>query len=223
MKLVIAGLLVVVSLASTFAAAQGSSNRRGTADSSFLLRYQDGATIDYPEGSSVDFESDVGLGFRIGYNYTSQFNAGFQLDWIGVPYTVRLAPADGTSGPQIIRHKADQLSGMFKGIYHFSNSRLTPYVEGGLGWVFVDSNVLSGESTTGCWWLPWGPVVCDRWHYTYTDYNFAYELGLGLRYEPSSTMFVRASVSKKWMNAAYAVSDPDYYTAQIEIGAMVWD
>lgn len=202
---------------------QKATFRKDTADSSFLLKYQQGSLIKYPEGSSVDFSSAYGWGFRIGYNYTSKFNASVQVDWTSVPYTAELQPADENSSVQTIRHKSDQWSGMAKGTYHFSAGRLTPYIEGGVGWVALDSNIVSGESASGCWWLPWGPVVCDTWHYSYTDSSFAYELGVGLRYEPNPRTFVRGSIARKWVDTDFATSTPDYYTAQIEIGAMVWD
>lgn len=215
--------LLVIALTPNLGYSQKATFRKGTADSSFVIKYQASNGIQYPEGSSVDFGSDYGWGLRVGYNHTSKFNASFQFDWASVPYTALLQPADDSSTVQTIRHKSDQWSGMAKGTYHFSTGRLTPYIEGGVGWVTIDSNIASGESSSGCWWLPWGPVVCDTWQYSYTDSSFAYELGVGLRFEPNPRTFVRGSIARKWVDTDFASTTPDYYTAQIEIGAMVWD
>jgi len=218
------GVLAVGLLVSSMALAQqGGTFRSGTMESSFILKAQDSASIGYEGGSSVEIDSDYGMGFRFGFNYTPKLNLGFQFDWMSAPYTANLAPADDQSDPVKLRHKLDQWSGTVKGVYHFSEDKLTPYIEAGLGWTSIDSNIATGAPTTGCWWHPWWGYVCDSWQSSYSDSSFSYEFGAGLRYEPNNRTFVRASLSRKWIDSDFASSKPDFYYAQIEIGAMVWD
>ncbi|SMF00620.1 Outer membrane protein W [Alteromonadaceae bacterium Bs31] len=216
-------LLVLISFAGQALAQQNASFRSGKMESSFVLRYQEDMSIKYQGGSGVDVGSDYGWGFRFGYNYTPKFNVGFQFDWMSAPYSAYLAPADDETEPQTIRHKMDQWGGTVKGIYHFSENRFTPYIEGGLGWATIDSNIASSPPVGGCWWHPWWGYVCDTWQSSYTDTSFSYELGAGLRLELNNRTFIRASVSRKWIDSDFASSQPEFYYAQIEIGAMVWN
>jgi len=216
-------LLCVVSFASAPLWAQKNSYRSGTADSSFALKYQESISIDYEGNSAVDIGSDYGFGFRFGYNYSSNLNVSFQFDWLSAPYTAYLVPTDEDSSAQQIRHKLDQWGGTVKAVYHLSPNKFTPYIEGGLGWVTIDSNIVAGPPTTGCWWHPWLGYVCDTWQTSYTDSSFSYELGLGLRYELDNRTFLRGSISHKWIDTDFATSQPGFYYAQLEIGAMVWD
>ncbi|TVZ40236.1 opacity protein-like surface antigen [Alteromonadaceae bacterium 2753L.S.0a.02] len=219
MGVAIAGLLLVAGAAE----AQKKSYRSRTVESSFLMKFQDNARLEYEGGTWIDIDDDYGWGFRFGFNYTENLSLGFQFDWLSSPYTAYLAPAEDTTEGRTIRHKLDMWSGTVKGVYHFFPSRFTPFIEGGLGWATIDSNVASSPPITGCYWHPWWGLICDRYQSSYTDTSFSYELGAGLRFEATNNSFVRASISRRWIDADFATNSPAFYTAQIEIGAMIWD
>ena len=37
----------------------------------------------------------------------------------------------------------------------------TPYVTGGIGYAFIDTNIPDSPPQTACWWDPWWGYVCD--------------------------------------------------------------
>ena len=68
---------------------------------------------------------------------------------------------------------------------------LTPYVEGGIGWTYIDSNIIDGIPSTGCWWDPWWGPVCATFPTTYGKNVWSFALGAGLRAELTDTFFLR--------------------------------
>jgi opacity protein-like surface antigen len=103
------------------------------------------------------------------------------------------------------------------GTYNFFQSRLTPFVTGGLGWTWIDTNIASEPPQAGCWWT-WYGYVCTSWQNTKTVDAFSYQLGAGIRYDVSDSFVVQGSYRMTWMNLKDAEGTPNIDGFQLSIG-----
>jgi len=186
-----AGLLAV-GLLGLAAPAAFAQERAKTGEFGVLIGDFGGDTVTGPHGVALDFDSDIAWGITGGYNITNRLYVGGEWTWSTPDYHLT-RPLD--PGP-IINHfdaTADISSILFKFAFNFFEGPLTPYVEGGVGWIQVDSNVANGPPTTGCWWDPWWGYVCSSFYDTFSDTRDGYELGVGVRWDLSDSMAVKAS------------------------------
>jgi len=88
--------------------------------------------------------------------------------------------------------------------YYFLDGPLTPFLMGGIGWTFLDSNIPSGPPKASAV----GPLVRQRLRVstrnTYTQDYFSYNLGLGARWDVFPGFFLRGSVGLQWVDLAGA-------------------
>ncbi len=131
-------------------------------------------------GSSLRIDRDVGLNLSASYNFDSHWALGFDATFLQPSYTAVFNTDD--AGPVKVKHKLSVFSGQFNGTWNMTDGPLTPYLQAGLGWTYVDSNVTDGPPTTGCWWDPWWGYVCRNFYSTYDDTRFSYGVGAGLRW-----------------------------------------
>ena len=94
----------------------------------------------------------------------------------------------------------DVTSTQFNFTYNFMTKSFTPYVSGGFGWNWIDSNIPSGYNYGGCWWDPWYGYICGGYQSTYGTTAFTYGLGAGVRLEPKDNMFIRLGLNDNWQD-----------------------
>lgn len=174
------------------ALAQG--NRANTWEWSFAALYQESESMNSTAGSSLNVSDDWGIGINFGYNFTNNIALGVDLDWLSPNYTAVLVD-DSVSPPRTttINHEFSQFNGRIKGTYTFGDGPFMPFVEAGIGWTYVDSNVLDGPPQTGCYWHPWWGYICSNFYSTFSNTTFTYGAGLGLRYRFRGGSFLKAS------------------------------
>ena len=51
----------------------------------------------------------------------------------------------------------------FTGSYNFSEKEFTPFVTGGLGWTYIDTNIPTGLPENICWAYPWYGYYCTTY------------------------------------------------------------
>ena len=81
-----------------------------------------------------------------------------------------------------------------KGVLYLFEGNLTPFVEGGLGWTRLDSNLPDGPVFTNCWWDPWWGFICRNFYETYAETRSSYMGAVGVRWDFSSDFMMRASL-----------------------------
>jgi opacity protein-like surface antigen len=167
-------------------------------------------------GSGLEIDSDTGWGFGIAYNLNQNIALGFEFSRLEPSYTATLV--DENDAVTQLRHKMDINSGQFKGTWNILNGSFTPYIDLGLGWTHLDSNLSSSPPTTGCWWDPFWGWVCSSFYDTYSDTNFSYSGGLGLRWEITPNFLLRGSYNRLTIDMSSAVDDPDLSTWRFDIG-----
>lgn len=199
------------------ALAQGDRSRSW--EWSFAALYQESKAIGSEGGSTLDIDDAFGLGLNVSYNFTNRLSLGFDLDWLSPDYRAVLiddtvVPADTT----VIDHEFTQFNTRIKGTFNFLEGPFMPFVEGGIGWTFLDSNVADGPPITGCWWHPWWGYICDNYYSTFSETTFTYGLGLGFRYHLRGGAFLKASYSVWELDGVGNAGDSSLSGARIEYG-----
>lgn len=151
----------------------------------------DGWSSDGLGGSGLDFGSDTGWGLFGGYNFTNRLAIQFGASELRPRYRATYVPEGG--GPvETLQHTATISNLHVKGTFYILPGRFSPFVEAGLGWTNIDSNVVSGPPITGCWFDPWWGYRCDLFYSTYGSREVSYTTSVGVRWDVSVGMFIRA-------------------------------
>ena len=169
-------------------------------------------------GSSINIQDDWGLGFMVGYNFTNHFALSFEMNFLEPRYDYTFVPEDPNPTPQTISEKLTIFNGLLTGTYNVLEGPVTPFIDLSLGLTNLDSNVTQGLPTTGCWWDYWWGYVCQSWWSTYSDTSFSYGGALGVRWDISSAIFLRASYNLLRIDTGSSSSDPTLDMGRIEIG-----
>lgn len=195
-----------------------SGSRDTRFEASVILAYQNGADKTSEGGSSLDIDSVSGWGISLGWNWTSKWNIAYRLVANKPKYLAIVVPEDTELGAQTFEQKLSKFSHQFNLTYNFSEKALTPYVLAGIGWTKIDSNVISGPPTTGCWWDPWWGYICFSEWDTYGTTKFSYNLGLGLRWDINNAFFTKATYSREFLSLKNGTLNFDM--AILEFGMM---
>jgi opacity protein-like surface antigen len=195
------------------------SSRAGKWDLSLQFQYDESQSIDNQQGSHADIESAYGWGFGVDYNLNDHLALGVSFHWHDADYTATV-PADITTpaATRTYRGTLETTTTMFNGMWNFSSNDLTPFVLGGLGITWVDTNIPDGPPGTVCWWDPWWGYYCGPVVPTKADNYWTYKVGAGLRWDSKSPFFMRALVSKQWIDVGGGVGTPSFNQIRIDIG-----
>src|SRR5262249_37329624 len=104
----------------------------------------------------------------------------------------------------------------FLGTYNFMEGAFTPFVTGGLGWTYVDTNIPTGLPQNVCWNYPWYGY-CTSYVPTATTTKFSYNAGAGVRYDFGKS-FVRGMVNNQWMDIGGSYGSSDVIQYRVDFG-----
>ncbi|WP_246028800.1 porin family protein [Litorilituus sediminis] len=193
------------------------TKRDGRWEASFQLLNSLSADVDGKNGSQLDLDSDIGWGFTLGYNLNPHILLNFDFASVTPDYKATLIEDDGDEYE--IDHKMNIYQSQFNIVYNLMAEQFTPFVQAGLGWSFVDSNIADGPPTEICWWDPWWGYICERYQNTYSDSRVSYNVAAGVRYELDNSMFFRASYQQTWTDLSHS-EDLSLGMVRLEIGSM---
>jgi hypothetical protein len=201
-SVVVAALLLAgLGLPSTAQAQKGPPGKRAdTWEFVLPITYQNSATIAGDGGSSMDVNSDLGMGLGFAYNLNNHFQLGGLMTWSTRSYDATVVGSDGSRNR--VTGYLDTSTISFNGTVYFLDSNFTPYVSAGIGSTFVDSNVPSGPPVSPgvCYWVPeWG-YVCDNYVPTYTATAVSYLAGAGVRWDLTRVFSLQGSYNKLWID-----------------------
>ncbi len=208
---------VLVALVPAIVAAQTPAREPGF-DFGVDVVYQLSDEADFEGGSTLEFDDDIGLALLFGYRFTSKFELQFALDWNDVDYSGVLQSADVPTLSATIRGELESFTPRINAAYNFMDAPLTPYVTGGIGWSFIDTNIPTGQVSVGCWWDPWWGQICTPYQETLSTDQFTYQLGAGLRWDFNAAGSMRFSWEKTWFDYSNATSTPSW--DQLKLGFM---
>ncbi|MEJ2255464.1 MAG: outer membrane beta-barrel protein [Woeseiaceae bacterium] len=223
-------LIAALLLAATTAHAQRFNTKKihedartGSWEVSLLAQQQGSADVTGERGSSAEIDSELGWGFTIGYNLTANWNFQYKFTLVKPDYRATLVPEppedpeEEAPGPQTFDWGMTKYAHALNATYHFSRGPLTPFLQLGAGFVKLDSNVVR-DVVTGCWWDPWWGYICDSQLRTYESSGFAYNAGLGLRWDFNPSLFLRGSYNREWIDTD--AGGLDFDTLSLEFGLM---
>jgi opacity protein-like surface antigen len=206
-------LLAMGAMATTVASAQ--SPRAGALEFSIGPAQSFSDSFEGIGGSSLRLSSRTGIRLGVDYFYSSKLAVGFDATWVQPSYSAELIPEDG-SDPVAISHRSSIFNGHFAGTFYFTESAFTPYVEAGMGWTYIDSNISKEPPIIGCWWDPLWGYVCSDFYSTFSSTNFSYGAGLGLRWNYGSDRAVVAAYRWLEVEADGLTQKPTLESAALE-------
>jgi outer membrane protein assembly factor BamD len=175
-------------------------------------------SIDFEGGSTADIDSGFGFMAGAGYHFTNRLRVGSTFSYDKKDYSADVAgDTPGESFP--IEGSLDTMSLMLDAAYTFLTGPITPYVMGGVGWAWVDTNIATAPPEVGCWWHPWWGYICTSWQDTRTVDGLAYEVGIGMRYDFSRSLAADGAYKMRWMDFENATGTPSFDTLQLNL---VW-
>jgi opacity protein-like surface antigen len=185
-------------------------------EASFKLLNNQSSDVDGQGGSGLAIDSDYGWGFTLGYNVNPHILLNYEFSSSTPSY--KAIEIDNTGGSQQVNGKMDLLESQFNVVYSLFASQFTPYVQAGVGWSYIDSNIVSDVSQ-GCWWTWWGEYYCDTFVNTYDDTRFSYNVAVGFRYELDNSLFLRASYKQSVIDFSHS-DDASIGSYHIEVGSI---
>ena len=215
LKLFLAVLAGLALYAQAAQAADRGKGRAGSLEFSVPLNYTGSSTITGQNGSSADINSALNMGFGMGYNVNDNFQVNGVFSWAYRNYS---ATTIGTGGvAQQYNGQLGTSSLQLNALYYFMAGDFTPFVQGGFGSTFVDSNIPDGgTSGSTCYWDPYWGYVCGSYVPTKTSTNISYSAGLGGRWDISRQFAMQGSFNRMWIDAAQAGSKPQFDSFRID-------
>ncbi len=182
----------------------------------FTTQLQTNASDTYngEQGTSVRLSQRTGFGFGAAYNLTEHFSLGADFNFAAPRYTATVQPEDLAEPPVSFENRADIFTGQFKGTWNILKTSLTPYIEAGGGFTFVDSNVRDAQVPASCWFDPWYGTVCNT--SSYNDTNFSYGGAAGFRWDTKNSLVLKLSINTLIIDTS---NDPTINSIRFEIGA----
>jgi len=188
---------------------KGRAGSRGGSWDFFLSPiYAESATIKGKGGSSVELNDDLGFGFGIGYNFNDHFQLNGLINFNSRGYEAKAVREDGT--PRQYSNYSESSTLSLNGVYYILSGNITPFISGGAGYTFMDTNIQDGPSDDICWYDPWWGYVCGSYMPTKTEDAFSYNGGIGVRFDVNRNFGLQAGYYKTWIDIGNASSTPDF-------------
>ena len=188
--------------------------RGGTWDFYLPLTYAESATINGQGGSSVDINADWGFGFGFGYNVNDHFQVNGLFNWNSRSYDAKVITDTGAT--QRYSNYLDTSNISLNGVYYLMKGDITPFVSGGVGITYVDSNIQNGPASGSCWYDPWWGYVCSSYVPTKTENDISYNAGVGVRFDANRQFSLQGSYNKTWIDMSKASGTPDFATWRLD-------
>jgi opacity protein-like surface antigen len=182
--------------------------------------FTDGKSYTFEGGTNV--KTDTGWGFLLGFahNFNPKLSGAIELEWGTMDYRATIQPGltNNPNPAATVNSSIDTGTVRFLGTYNFSEGPFTPFVTGGAGWSYVDTNIPSGLPQNVCWFYPWVGQVCTGVTPTYSTTRFSYNAGLGLRYNWGPNYFVRGLVNEQWIDFGGSYGTANLTQYRIDFG-----
>lgn len=163
-------------------------------------------------GSDLAFDTSWGGSLGAQYRFTPYLELGFMVDLLSINYDALVQRADIT-GSAAVSDKASVYTPRFVGNLNFLDHPFTPYVNAGLGWTFLDTDLtyVTGPTVNplACWWDPWAGYICGASGSSFSNNGFAYDIGAGFRWDVSQKFSMRLAYEKHWINMGGETGTPN--------------
>ena len=216
-KRILHGLVGIALLSVSCDAFANYTIRDGKWESTFQLLSSQSTSVAGENDTGVSLDSDIGWGFTLGYNVNANLLLNFEFSSLTPDYEATLTDDKGKQFT--INHKMNVTQSQFNAVYHFMTEQFTPFVQAGVGWSYLDSNIAKGPPNSICWWDPWWGYVCESYQNTFSESRFSYNVAAGVRYELDNSMFFRASYQQSWVDLSSS-EDLSLGSFHLEVGSV---
>jgi opacity protein-like surface antigen len=172
--------------------------------------------VDFEGGTTAEIDSGVGFLLGVGYHFNERLQFGATFGYDQKDYEVEVA-GDEPGESFTSKGSLDSTSLMVDVIYNVLTGPFTPYVAGGVGWSWVDTNIATEPPEIGCWWHPWYGYVCTSFQDTRTVSGLAYQLGVGMRYDFSDVLAADGAYTMRWVDFENATGTPSFDGVQLNL------
>jgi opacity protein-like surface antigen len=201
------------------AAAQHSPPRRGKGEFTLQPQYTDSLNVSNGNGSQAHLDGALGFGFGLAFNLNNNLSLGGDFFWNRADYQATVAPAEGNLGnTYTVKGELETSTIRFNATWHFSASDFTPFVTGGIGSTYVNTNVPNGPPQNVCWWDPWWGYYCGSYVPTRTATDLSYTGAFGLRWDVDRNMFLRGVFSRMWIDVGGELGTPFVDQYRVDVG-----
>jgi opacity protein-like surface antigen len=170
--------------------------------------YQFGDDIDFEGGSLADLDDDVGLALVFAYRFNNRLDLQFSLDWNTIDYNIDVESADTGGIGFSAEGDLESFTPRVALNFNILEGDFTPYITGGVGWAFIDTNIPDERAQSGCYWDPWWGYVCGTWQSTRSIDELTYSLGVGVRWDISDTITLKMAYEEHWIELEQADGTP---------------
>jgi outer membrane protein assembly factor BamD len=197
--------------------AAGTGTRDGRWEARIGVAMTNSADVDFEGGTTAAIDSATGFLLGAAYHYSDHLQLGGNLTWDKKDYRAAIVAEDPEDSFEV-DGDLESMSLMFDAAYNFLTGPLTPFVAGGIGWTWVDTNIVNAPPDVGCWWDPWYGYICFSSQNTKTINGLAYEVGAGVRYDFSDAFVVDGSYRMRWVDFDNATGKPSFDGFQLNLG-----
>jgi len=208
-------IMTVAALSNSANAEIKPSERESRWEMNLYTNWVNGQEIKFQEDKKLDVNGDLGWGLGLGYNLNEHVEFGVDFGQNSSSFTAH--GYDENNEPISKSGILDTGKIYFNATYNILPKTLTPFLTGGFGWTFVDSNISIGGDPN-CWIDPYYGLQC--YDATYTDTSFSYNLGLGVRWDVTHTFFLKGSINNSWINMDNAKGTPSFIIGRLDMALM---
>ena len=189
----------IVLIIPTAQAAGRGNNGAGSMEFNLPINYMSSASVNGDGGSSASLNAALATGFGMGYNFNDNFQVNGQFSWSSRNYSATVVDSGGNATPYSNTLYASTVQ--VNAVYFFKTDDWSPFITGGIGTTFTDSNIYDPSGGSGgCYYYPYYGYIC--YTPTKTSTNVSYSYGLGLRKDVSRGLSVEGSWNQWYIDTA---------------------
>jgi opacity protein-like surface antigen len=198
--------------------ALAQSQRTGRSEIYIGPVFTDGDSHVFEGGTTARTDTGAGITFGFAYNFDAHVAAGIEIGWGEIDYRADVRPGPGNPNLSGQSNGTIETSTIrFFGTYNFLTSNFTPFVTGGLGWTYIDTNIPTGLPETFCWYYPWYGQYCGTFVPTATTTRFSYNAGVGVRLDAGKGVF-RGMINQQWLNFGDSYGSSSWTQYRLDFG-----
>jgi len=206
----------LIALGATQAMAQrGESN-----EWSLNLLVTGSGRYDFDGGAAARNDGGFGIGASLSRNLSNYLAVGADLTLGESDYRARIAPGTGNAGAAFDTSGRMETAALrLHATWYLLSGRVTPFLTGGAGVIFLDADIKSDPPANACWFYPWYGEVCGAAAPSTTLARLNYGAGLGVRVDlPERRGFIRAMLGGEWIELSEARGSVGYVQLRADFG-----